>query len=65
MRLDKDAIEDLRARYHEEFAREISLDEADEIGNRLLHLMDLITRCPSDPRDSTAPSSRTILDPSR
>ncbi len=64
MQLGTEALEELRAIYREDLGQEISVEEADEIGNRLLCLMDLITRGPHDSRESTAPS-RAVVDPSR
>jgi len=51
MPLTREAIEELKAIYREEFGEELSDDEAWEMGHRLVRLYTVLTRPPKRPDD--------------
>ncbi len=59
MQLNREALEELRVIYREEFHQDISLDEAAEIGSRLLDLMNVII----GPRPHPAPRRQAGMPP--
>ena len=49
--LSKEAIEEFRAIYREEFGKELSDDEVDEMGMRVLRLFHLLEQPEKEPKD--------------
>jgi hypothetical protein len=59
VRLSREALEEFKTIYREEFGEDISDDKAGEMGMRLLRLFDILSHPTA--RDATDQSSRSIL----
>jgi hypothetical protein len=61
--LDRKAIEELKAIHRREFNRDLTDDEAWEMGNRLLRIFAVLMRVPTPPKQEPPPNDPSLPTP--